>query len=420
MKFPNRWRTSVYGRTTIVLVLALAMIVMSGCSDQGASNNNNTSGTLTNPTAANGLAPNPGGLTTTPALGGGLNATATLSTSGLLNPTSTSAAGVLPVTGLDTGTPDVNAMTTATTDAASSAAGVGAAGAAGAANSTSTPTVAALGNTATATTAANAAATPTESGQVTLITPTVITPTPEALLSPTPTKKQGGREEGGGKTPEPTLMPVYKTSTALAVTGTPSANQTATPAPAGSVPNTAGNPFADFPQANPQQEAMGLGILNQRYNPNVNINADNPNITPGWSIPTDGLVTGQPMVENGKVYFADWSGTVYAADAASGKMLWKKKVESPKMEWPWHGFAGGIALGNGNVYVASIEGKAFALDEQTGNVVWEASITDDPQAGSLSNIQYYDGLLYIGLSSVEEPLSKKTKMPLTSRGTFWR
>lgn len=128
-----------------------------------------------------------------------------------------------------------------------------------------------------------------------------------------------------------------------------------------------------------------------------------------WKIPTDNPVSHRPLVGEGRVFFADWGGTVYAVDASSGKVLWQKQVEQPKKMWPWHGFAGTGILGDGMLFEASAEGNAFALDQKTGNVVWQTKVAQDEQAGSISDLLYHDGLVYIGLSSVEEPMTKMKK-----------
>ena len=132
------------------------------------------------------------------------------------------------------------------------------------------------------------------------------------------------------------------------------------------------------------------------------------NLQLAWRVNTDAPVSHAPLVQDGRVYFADWNGTVYAADAASGKIVWQADaLDQVKKEWPWHGFAGTGVLGDGRLYEASVEGEALALDPNSGDVIWRTRITDDPQAGSISRLAYHDGLVYIGLSSVEEPMDKK-------------
>ena len=74
-------------------------------------------------------------------------------------------------------------------------------------------------------------------------------------------------------------------------------------------------------------------------------------------------------------------------------------------EWPWYGFAGTGVLAEGKLIEASVEGNAFALDAATGNVLWTTEFTEDEHAGNLSELFYYNGLVYIGVQSVEEPLT---------------
>ena len=143
-----------------------------------------------------------------------------------------------------------------------------------------------------------------------------------------------------------------------------------------------------------------------------------------WSFMPGAEVSATPLMENGKVFVADWAGNAYALDAVSGKQLWKTKLETPVKMWPWHGFAGTGAL-SGNAYiVASVEGYAFALDKTTGKQLWKTDFApQDQYAGSISHllVNPADGLVYVGVSSVDEPVSgmmQKMGKPYkaTSRG----
>jgi polyvinyl alcohol dehydrogenase (cytochrome) len=151
-----------------------------------------------------------------------------------------------------------------------------------------------------------------------------------------------------------------------------------------------------------------FGLQNQRADMTTALSSSDVGQLPqAWHAATDEVVTHAPLVANGRVYFADWGGTVYAADATSGKIIWKHTIEQPKMAWPWHGFAGTGALADNVLIEASVEGNAFGIDPATGKVLWQTRITDQPTAGNLSTLLAHDGLVYIGLQSVDEPLSKK-------------
>ena len=40
-------------------------------------------------------------------------------------------------------------------------------------------------------------------------------------------------------------------------------------------------------------------------------------------------VSGMPIVADGRVYFAEWGGTVYAADVANGQVAWQNQIHQP-------------------------------------------------------------------------------------------
>ncbi len=128
-----------------------------------------------------------------------------------------------------------------------------------------------------------------------------------------------------------------------------------------------------------------------------------------WKYITEAPVSHGPILDETGLYFGDWGGTIYKVDANTGALIWKNKVEEPMTMWAWHGFAGIGTLGGGKLFEASVEGKAFALNPSTGGVLWETDFADDKQAGNLGEVMYHNGLVYIGLQSVEEALTVKNK-----------
>jgi polyvinyl alcohol dehydrogenase (cytochrome) len=124
-----------------------------------------------------------------------------------------------------------------------------------------------------------------------------------------------------------------------------------------------------------------------------------------WFVPTTGMVSGTPLVAGSSVYFADWSGTAWRVSSATGRVIWKHRVEKPK-SWPWHGLAGTPVIVGNRLIVASVEGKVYALSASTGSHLWTHALKrSDPYAGSLSDLLAYNGLVYVGLSSVDEILA---------------
>lgn len=147
-------------------------------------------------------------------------------------------------------------------------------------------------------------------------------------------------------------------------------------------------------------------LLNQGAAPNTRIDRDTvKQLGLAWKIETDSPVSHSALVDEGVLFFADWGGHVYKANAETGEVIWKKKIAEPQTSWPWHGFAGTGALTDELFVVASVEGMAYGVDRETGEVRWETEITEDEQGGSLAKILHHDGRVFLGLQSVEEPMT---------------
>jgi polyvinyl alcohol dehydrogenase (cytochrome) len=121
-----------------------------------------------------------------------------------------------------------------------------------------------------------------------------------------------------------------------------------------------------------------------------------------WKAASAELITHKPLVHKDRVYFADWGGTVYAADAATGSIVWQKTIETVDPEWPWRGFSGTGALGADMLFEASAEGNLYAIDTRNGDVKWKNRFTDKPVAGNTGALLYYNNMVYVPVSSMDE------------------
>jgi polyvinyl alcohol dehydrogenase (cytochrome) len=81
-----------------------------------------------------------------------------------------------------------------------------------------------------------------------------------------------------------------------------------------------------------------------------------------WSI--DGLVgvTGTPAVSDGVAYFDDWTGTVHAVTAATGRQVWATKIGGQ--------FVAAPAVTRDAVY-AAVGTQLYRLDRKSGRVQWK-------------------------------------------------
>lgn len=146
-----------------------------------------------------------------------------------------------------------------------------------------------------------------------------------------------------------------------------------------------------------------------------------------WDVTRPGPLpfTTMPLVQDGRVYVADGSGTVAALDGATGRTLWERATGSPVRGAPALlgdllivGTDAGdvIALGtgdgaptwdqaigagpmsasmleaNGQIYVGSEAGTFVALDGRTGARLWTADVGGPVTRGAA----LADGVVYVG------------------------
>jgi polyvinyl alcohol dehydrogenase (cytochrome) len=164
--------------------------------------------------------------------------------------------------------------------------------------------------------------------------------------------------------------------------------------PTSHVPTTVARPVvADW-------TLYGHDLANTRLNPLETLitRTNVARLKPGWS--ENGLVgvTGTPTVSEGIVYFDDWTGTVHAVKATTGKPVWTTKVGGLFIASP--------AVTDDAVYVAA-GATLTRLDRATGKTQWIATTNDSPFAGIDASPVPVDGLVIQATASNEEPIPKQ-------------
>lgn len=103
---------------------------------------------------------------------------------------------------------------------------------------------------------------------------------------------------------------------------------------------------------------------------------------------------------DGKVFAGNNNNFLYAFDAASGNVLWKKQAAGTSCT-PAGCASGSIydspAVADGRVFASAVDGVLAAYDEETGDVLWTRNLFDGPV---LSSPAVVNGVLYIGGSGV--------------------
>ncbi len=129
------------------------------------------------------------------------------------------------------------------------------------------------------------------------------------------------------------------------------------------------------------------------------------------------VIYADPVVYNGVVYVATYSGKIYAYNTASGNLLWKYPAEGYVQ-----GIIGDLIIDNGVMYFAAVGGTVTALDIETQGVIWQYNTKDTLWAspclsGDTLYIASYDKRLFAldinsGNLKWEEPF--KTNGPIVA------
>jgi hypothetical protein len=88
-----------------------------------------------------------------------------------------------------------------------------------------------------------------------------------------------------------------------------------------------------------------------------------------WHVPTDGPVSGKPVMVGGVVY-ASSKMTIYAISADTGRLLWQQTPEASLL-------GGQPIVGDGVVSIALANGSLAAWRVIDGRPLWEASLKDE-------------------------------------------
>ncbi len=123
-------------------------------------------------------------------------------------------------------------------------------------------------------------------------------------------------------------------------------------------------------------------------------------------LPGEASLEASPIEVKGLLYFTGSYATVYAVDAASGRLVWKYEPKTwehnpAKMNYGF-GANRGAAFANGKIFSAALDGRLFALDAQTGRVIWSTETTDPKGGQTVTGApRVFDGKVIIGQAGAD-------------------
>lgn len=131
-----------------------------------------------------------------------------------------------------------------------------------------------------------------------------------------------------------------------------------------------------------------------------------PNLKLKWAFayPAAQRARSQPTVAMDSVFVGSQDGTVYALDAKSGCVRWKFKATLEVRTAVVLSHADTPAL-RGKAPVAffgDLTGRIYALDSRTGKLLWKVAVDDHPSATVTGTPVYFQGRLFVSVSSLEE------------------
>ncbi len=146
----------------------------------------------------------------------------------------------------------------------------------------------------------------------------------------------------------------------------------------------------------------GKDLANTRYQPSPGLDAASvPKLKLKWSfaVAGDTVRSSQPAVIGDRVFVGSANGAVYSLDAETGCAYWSYDAEATVRTAV---SVGRIAPGRLAAYFGDTRAVVHAVDAATGKPLWKVQVDDHPAARITGSPAFYNGRLYVPVSSIEE------------------
>jgi polyvinyl alcohol dehydrogenase (cytochrome) len=167
------------------------------------------------------------------------------------------------------------------------------------------------------------------------------------------------------------------------------------------------NPPITSLTSTPAWNGWGVDATNGRFQPAKSAGlskAQVPSLKLKWAFGFPGAtaVHGQPAIAAGRVFVGVNNGYVYSLDAATGCVYWSFQARS--------GVRNAISIGEikdqGSaryaVYFGDLRANVYALDAASGRPLWRTKVDDHGLAGITGAPALFEGRLYVPVASREE------------------
>ena len=157
------------------------------------------------------------------------------------------------------------------------------------------------------------------------------------------------------------------------------------------------------PDAKADWNGWGVDPANSRFQPNPGLSvADVPKLKLKWAFgfPGDNSASAQPTVVGGRVFVGSNRGMVYSLDQSTGCIVWSFSTGAGVRTATT--VAASKTPGKYIVFFGDVRSSAHALDAETGKELWKTKVEDHPSSRVTGAPAYYNGTLYVPVSSIEE------------------
>jgi len=155
----------------------------------------------------------------------------------------------------------------------------------------------------------------------------------------------------------------------------------------------------------------GNDASNTRYQPKAGFSAsDVPRLKVKWAFgfPGELSASAQPAIAGGRVFVGSPNGYVYSLSAETGCVYWYFQAAA--------GVRGAISIGRVDTTAGprnaalfgDLGATVYALDASTGEVIWKKKVDDHPLARVTGSVTLYNNRLFVGTASGEEIASVAT------------
>ena len=155
----------------------------------------------------------------------------------------------------------------------------------------------------------------------------------------------------------------------------------------------------------PRWNGWGADLNNSRFQPAeaARLRPDQvPKLRLKWAFgfPSVPSAYAQPTVVGGVLFVGGGDYKVHALDAMSGCTIWTYATEAPVRTAISFGTLSGTD--HFAVFFGDVRANAYAADAATGSLVWKTKVEDHPAARITGAPTLFSGVLYVPVSSIEE------------------